>query len=109
MYLVCVVMFLKLLSGRALSSALRIFCRPRSLCAIRRLLAGQYTPKPTVFLTPFSSGGINDPSMYMHCWGLNLRGWVWYILLVVVVLNGCFPGVHILGLYAMRVIVSLFS
>ena len=63
---------------RAFSSALGIFCRHGSLCAIRRLLAGQYTPEPVVFPTPFSSGGINDPSVSMHCWGLNLRGWVWY-------------------------------
>jgi hypothetical protein len=61
----------------AFSSALRMFCKLVSLSAIRRLLAGQYTPEPAVLPMPFSSGGINDPSVYMHCWGLNLRGWVW--------------------------------
>ena len=90
------------------SSTLRIFCRHGSLCAIQRLLAGQYTPKPAMFLTPFSFGGINDPSVYMHCWGLNLRVGCGIVLLVVVVLSGCFPCVHILGLYAMHGIVSLF-
>ena len=51
-----------------------MFCRPGSLCEILRLLAGQYTPEPAVFPMPFSSGGINDPSVYMHCCGLNLSG-----------------------------------
>ena len=23
---------------------------------------------------PYSSRGMNEPSIYMHCWGLNLRG-----------------------------------
>ena len=59
---------------RAFSLALRIFCRLGSLCVIRKLLVGQYTPEPNVLPMPFSYGGVNDPSVYMRCWGLNLRG-----------------------------------
>jgi hypothetical protein len=43
----------------AFSSALRMFCRPTSPPATRRLLAGQYIPDPVVLHVPFSSSGIN--------------------------------------------------
>ena len=44
------------------------------------LLLGPYTPHPAVL--PFSwpsgflVGGINDPYVYIHCCGWNLRGWM---------------------------------
>ena len=40
----------------ALSSALRMFCRPGSHSAILRLLAGEYTSDPVVLPMPCSSG-----------------------------------------------------
>ena len=51
----------------AFSLALRMFCRPMSLSAILRLLAGEYTLDPAVLPMPCLSGGMNEPSMYMHC------------------------------------------
>ena len=65
----------------ALSSALRIFGYPSSLSAIRVFLYGLYTHEPAVLPTicpsEFWEGGMNDPSMYIHCCGGYLRGWLW--------------------------------
>ena len=64
----------------ALSSALRMFWYPGSLSAMWVLLLGLYTPDPAVLpsICPseFLVGGINDPSVYVHFCGWNLRGWV---------------------------------
>ena len=51
----------------AFSLALRMFCRPGSLYAILRLLAGEYMPDLVVLPMPCSFGGMNEPSVYMHC------------------------------------------
>ena len=68
----------------AFNSALRIFWYPGNLFDIWMLLLGLYTPNPAVLLAiwpaEFLDGGINDPSVYMHCCGWYLRGcWWWYI------------------------------
>ena len=62
---------------RAYSSALSMFGKPGSLSAMRRLLFGLYTPEPAMFPIPCSSGGIKEPSVYVHCWGLYFRGFTW--------------------------------
>ena len=57
----------------AFNSALSIFWYPRSLYDIWVLLLGLYTPNHVAF--PFTrplgfmDGGMNDPSVYMHCCG----------------------------------------
>ena len=51
----------------AFSLALRMFCRPRSLSAILRLLAGEYMLDPAMLPMPCSSGGMYEPLVYMHC------------------------------------------
>ena len=65
----------------AFSSALRMFWYPGNLSDIWVLLLGLYIPDPAVlpFIWPseFSEGGMNDPSVYMHCCGWYLRGYWW--------------------------------
>ena len=65
----------------ALSSALRIFWYPNNLFDIWVLLLRLYTPELVVLpsISPLGvlEGGINDSSVYMHCCGWYLRGWVW--------------------------------
>ena len=62
----------------ALSSALRMLGYPGNLSAIWILLLGLYTLEPAVLPTicpsEFSEGGMNEPSVYMHCCGWYLRG-----------------------------------
>ena len=57
----------------ALSSALKIFGYPGSLSEIRVFLYGLYTPEPvvlpTIWPSEFLQGGMNDPSVYIHCCG----------------------------------------
>ena len=38
----------------------------------------------------FLLGGINEPSVYMHCWGLNSRGWALYSSIG----RGCVEWLH---------------
>jgi hypothetical protein len=44
------------------------------------LLLGLYTPDlavfPSIWPSEFMVGGMNDPSVYVHCCGWNLRGCV---------------------------------
>jgi hypothetical protein len=62
----------------ALSSTLRMFWYLGSLSDILVLLLGQNIPDPavlpTIWPSEFLVGGMNDPSVYMHCFGWNLRG-----------------------------------
>ena len=64
----------------ALSSALRMFWYPGSLSDIFVFLLGLYIPDPAVLpsICPseFLVGGMNEPSVYMHCCGWNLSGWM---------------------------------
>ena len=65
----------------AFNSALRMFWYPGSLSDMWVVLLGLYTPEPAVLpiICPseFSEGGMNDPSVYMHCCGWYLRGYWW--------------------------------
>ena len=65
----------------ALSLALKIFGYPRSFSEIRVFLYGLYIPEPallpTIWPSEFLEGGMNDPSVYIHCCGGYLRGWMW--------------------------------
>ena len=58
------------------NSALRIFWYPSNLSDMWISLLGLYTSDLAVspFICPseFLVGGMNDPSVYMHCWG-------WYL------------------------------
>ena len=42
---------------------------------------GYITPEPavlpTIWPSEFLEGGMNDPSVYIHCCGGYLRGWMW--------------------------------
>ena len=64
----------------AFSSALSIFWCPGNLSAVFMLLLGLYTPDRPVFpsINPseFLDGGMNDPSVYVHCRGWYLSGCV---------------------------------
>src|ERR1700738_289944 len=64
----------------AFSSALSMFWYPGNLSEIFVLLLGLYTPDPAVFPSIWPSeflvGGMNDPSVYVHWCGWNLRGYV---------------------------------
>ena len=57
----------------ALSFALRIIWYSSNLSDIWVLLLGSYTPEhavlPSISPSGFLEGGINDPSIYMHCCG----------------------------------------
>ena len=57
----------------AFSSARSIFWYPGSLSEIFVLLLGLYTPEhavlPSIIPSKFLDGGMNDPSMYVHCCG----------------------------------------
>ena len=41
---------------------------------MRKLLLGFYTPELATLPIPSSSGGMNEPSVYMHFGGLYLSG-----------------------------------
>ena len=62
----------------AFSSALSMFWYPGNLSEIWVLLLGLYIPDPAVlpsiWPSEFLDGGMNDPSVYMHCCGWYLRG-----------------------------------
>ena len=74
----------------AFSLALRMFCRPWSLSPILRFLVGEYTHDMAVLPMPCSSGGMNEPSMYMHCWGLNLSVGILYSYIILYYIGkGC--------------------
>ena len=82
MYVSCCVvgMFCRAMSI-ALSYAMRMFGYPGSLSEIRVLLCGlnihELAVLPIICPSEFLDGGMNDPSIYMHCCGGYLRGWVW--------------------------------
>ena len=63
--------------NRAKSFAYSMFGSPRSLYAIRRSLFGLFTPKPTRFPMLCSPGGMKEPIVYMHCFGLCLGVFMW--------------------------------
>ena len=56
--------------------ALKIFCYHGNLLAMCTFLLGLYTPDnavlPIIWPSEFLVGGMNDPSVYMHCCG-------WYL------------------------------
>ena len=62
----------------AFNSALSIFWYRGNLSKIWVLLFGLYTPDPAMCPSTRPSGlmdgGMNDPSVYMHCCGRNLSG-----------------------------------
>ena len=62
----------------AFNSALRIFWYHGNLSDMCMSLSGLYTPNPTMshFICPleFLVGRMNEPSVYMYCWGDNLDG-----------------------------------
>ena len=65
----------------AFSSALSMFWYPGNLLAIWIFWWGLYIPDPAVlpiiWPSEFCDGGMNDPSVYMHCCGGYLAGcWV---------------------------------
>ncbi len=65
----------------ALSSALSMLWYPGNLYEIWMSWWGLYIPEPAVlpiiWPSEFLDGGMNDPSVYMHCWGWYLAGcWV---------------------------------
>ena len=63
-----------------LSCARKTYWYPRSLYDILVLSLGlnihDPTVLPTIWHSEFLLGGMNDPSVYMHCFGWNLRGWM---------------------------------
>ena len=60
---------------RVVNSALRMFCRLGSLSAIRRLLAGQYTPEPVVLPMSFSYWGGDKCSVSVYALlGFEFKG-----------------------------------
>ena len=65
----------------AFSSALRMFWYHGNLSDRWIFLLGLYTPDPMVLPSIWPSevlgGGINDPSVYVHCCGWYLRGCWW--------------------------------
>ena len=65
----------------ALSSALSMFWYPGNLSDIWMSLLGLYTPEPAVspsiWPSEFLVGGMNEPSVYMHCCGWYLGGCWW--------------------------------
>ena len=57
----------------AFSHVFSMFWYPGNLSDIRMFLLGLYIPDlavlPSIWPYEFLNGGINDPSVYMHCFG----------------------------------------
>ena len=75
LWVVCIVL---IAVSTAFSSALRMFWYHDNLSDFWISLLGLYMPEPAILSSicpsEFLDGGINDPSVYMHCCEGYLRG-----------------------------------